>query len=221
MFEDLAGDFDGGGGTVSTLGTYEFANYFDLSQVYTSRLTSNITVTRIDYINLFQDATGQFDDRVGLFDGDPNTYGDTNVRLYVSTTDDDPAGSPTWSDFRPFFVGDYKARAYKFKAVLTTASGESSPQLEALSVTIDMPDRVSSGDNLSSGAGAYAVTYNKAFKETPAVAIAAENLGQGDYYEITSKSASGFTITFRNSGGSAVSRTFDYVAKGYGELATA
>jgi len=221
LFDDLAGDFDGGGGTVSTVGTYEFANYFDLSQVYTSRLTSNITVTRIDYINLFQDATGQFDARVGLFDGDPNTYGDTNVRLYVSTTDDDPAGSPTWSDFRPFFVGDYKARAYKFKAVLTTASGESSPQLEALSVTIDMPDRVSSGDNLLSGAGAYAVTYNKAFKETPAVAIAAENLGQGDYYEITSKSASGFTITFRNSGGSAVSRTFDYVAKGYGELATA
>ena len=84
-----------------------------------------------------------------------------------------------------------------------------------------MPDRVVSGDNLVSGAGAYAVTYAKSFKETPAVAIAAENLAQGDYYEITSKSASGFTITFRNSGGSAVSRTFDYVAKGYGELAAA
>jgi len=170
---------------------------------------------------LFDDATGNFDSRVGLFDGDPNTYGDTNVQLYVSTTDDDPAGSPEWSAYRPFFVGDYKARAYKFKAVLSSSSGESSPQLESLSVTIDMPDRVVSGDNLASGAGAYVVTYGKAFKQTPAVAIAAENLEQGDYYEITSKSASGFTITFRNSGGSAVSRTFDYVAKGFGELATA
>jgi len=221
LFDDAAGDFDAGGGTVSTFGTYEFANYFDLSQVYTSRVTSNLTVTRLDYINLFDDATGNFDDRVGLFDGDPNSYGDTNVQLYVSTTDDDPAGSPTWSAYRPFFVGDYRARAYKFKAVLSTSSGESSPQLESLSVTIDMPDRVVSGDNLVSGAGSYAVTYAKAFKETPAVAIAAENLAQGDYYEITSKSASGFTITFRNSGGTAVSRTFDYVAKGYGELATA
>ena len=220
MFDDSDGDFDGGGGTVSTSGTYEFANYFDLSQVYTSRVTANITVARLDYVNVFEDATGLFDNRVGLFDGDPNTYGDTNVRLYVSTTDDNPAASPTWSDFRPFFVGDYKARAFKFKAVLTTSSGESSPQLKALSVTIDMPDRVLSGNNLSSGAASYAVIYNGSFKEAPALAIAAENLSQGDYYEITSKTAAGFTITFRNTGGSAVSRTFDYVAQGYGELAT-
>ena len=221
LFDDADGDFDSGSGTVSTVGTYEFANYFDLTQIYTSRVTANLTVTRLDYINLFDDATGNFDDRVGLFDGDPNSYGDTNVQLFVSTTEDDPAGSPVWSAWRPFFVGDYKARAFKFKAVLTTTSGESSPQLETLSVNIDMPDRVVSGDNLVSGAGAYVVTYAKSFKETPAVAIAAENLAQGDYYEITSKSASGFTITFRNSGGSAVSRTFDYVAKGYGELAAA
>ena len=221
LFDDADGDFDGGGGNVSTTGTYEFANYFDLSQVYTSRVTSNVTVTRLDYVNLFDDATGNFDDRVGLFDGDPNTYGDTNVVLYISTTEDDPAGDPVWSAWRQFFVGDYKARAFKFKAVLTSTSGESSPQLESLSVNIDMPDRVVSGDNIASGAGAYVVTYGKAFKATPAVAIAAENLAQGDYYEITSKSASGFTITFRNSGGSAVSRTFDYVAKGYGELAAA
>jgi len=220
LFDDADGDFDSGGGTVSTSGTYEFADYFDLTQVYTSRLTANLNVTRLDYINLFDDATGNFDDRVGLFDGDPNSYGDTNVQLYVATTEDDPSGDPVWSAWRPFFVGDYKARAFKFKAVLTTTSGESSPQLESLSVNIDMPDRVASGDNLTSGAGAYAVTFGKSFKVTPAIAIAAENLAQGDYYEITSKSASGFTITFKDSGGSAVSRTFDYVAKGYGELTT-
>ena len=220
LFDDAEGDFDGGGGTVSTSGTYEFADVFDLSQVYTSRVTANVINRRLDYVNLFEDATGNFDDRAGLFDGDPNTYGDTNVALYVSTTDDDPTGSPTWSEFRPFFVGDYRARAYKFKAVLTSSSGESSPELRSLSVSIDMPDRVASGDNLTSGAGAYAVTFAKSFKVTPAIAITAENLAQGDYYEISSKSASGFTITFKDSGGSAVSRTFDYVAKGYGELTT-
>jgi len=50
------------------------------------------------------------------------------------------------------------------------------------------------------------------------VGISASNLTSGDYYAITSKSASGFTITFYNSGDSVVDRTFDYVAKGYGEL---
>lgn len=220
LFDDADGEFDAGGGTVSTNGTYEFANYFDLSNVYTSRITANLDVTRIDYINLFDEATGNFDDRVGLFDGAPNSYGDTNVQLYVSTTEGDPAGTPIWSEFRPFFVGDYKARAFKFKAILTSQSTESSPELRYLSVNIDMPDRVISGDDIVSGAGSYSVTFSPAFKAAPAIGIAAQNMDQGDYYQITSKSATGFTITFNNSGGSAVSRTFDYVAKGYGELAT-
>jgi hypothetical protein len=47
-----------------------------------------------------------------------------------------------------------------------------------------------------------------------------QNLQQGDFYEIPTKSASGFTIRFKNSSGTVVSRTFDYVAKGYGELVT-
>lgn len=218
-FDSYVGDFDGGGGTTSTEGTYVFGNSVDLGAVYTSRVTSNITVGRVDYVNLFDDKTGNFDDQTGLFDGDPNTYGDTNVQFYISTTEDDPAGSPTWSDYRLFHVGDYKARGLRFKIVLTSSSGESSPSVSALSVSIDMPDRVSSGDDLVSGAGAYSVTFSPAFKESPALGIAAQNLVQGDFYEITSKSATGFTITFKNSGGTAVSRTFDYVAKGYGELA--
>ena len=218
-FDSYIGDFDGGGGTTSTEGTYIFGNSVDLGAVYTSRVTSNITVGRVDYVNLFDDKTGNFDDETGLFDGDPNTYGDTNVQFYISTTEDNPSGSPSWSDYRLFHVGDYKARGLRFKIVLTSKSGESSPSVSNLSVSIDMPDRVTSGDDLVSGSGAYSVTFSPAFKESPALGIAAQNLVQGDFYEITSKSATGFTITFKNSGGTAVSRTFDYVAKGYGELA--
>ena len=220
LFDDAEGDFDGGGGTTSTEGTYTFANVVDLGAVYTSRVTVNANVGRIDYVNLFDDASGLFDSREGLFDGDPNTYGDSNVQFYISTTEDDPnAAEPTWTAYRKFFVGDYKARGLRFKAVLTTTSDESSPSVSSLSVSVDMPDRVASGDDLTSGAGSYGVTFSPAFKATPAIGIAAQNLAQGDFYEITAKSASGFTITFKDSGGSPVSRTFDYVAKGYGELA--
>lgn len=221
LFDDADGDFDGGGGTVSTEGTYFFANPIDVGGIYTSRVTANLTVERLDYVNRFDDATGLFDSRTGLFDGDPNTFGDINVSLWVATTDDDPAAvDATWTAYRKFFVGDYKARGFKFKAMLTTTSGESTPVLKTLSVSVDMPDRVAAGQDLASGAGSYSVTFSPSFKETPAIGIAAQNLSQGDYYEITAKSASGFTITFKDSGGSAVSRTFDYVAKGYGELVT-
>lgn len=219
-FDDAEGDFDGGSGTVSTEGTYEFANVVDLGAVYTSRVTANVEVDRLDYVNLFDDATGDFDAREGLFDGDPNSYGDTNVTIYVATTEDDPSSSPAvWTAFRKFFVGDYKARGYKFKAVLTSATGASSPILKQLSVNIDMPDRTYGQSDIVSGAGAKVVTFTPAFRVSPNIGIMAQNLQQGDYYEVSSKSATGFTITFKNSSGTAVSRTFDYVAVGYGELA--
>jgi hypothetical protein len=41
-------------------------------------------------------------------------------------------------------------------------------------------------------------------------------MATGDFYAITSKTKTGFTITFFNSSGSAQNRTFDYVAKGFG-----
>jgi hypothetical protein len=222
-FDDALGDFDGGGGTISTEGTYFFSNIVDLGDVYTSRVTSNLTVSRADYTTLFDSATGNFDDRNGLFDGDPNTYGDTDVQLYISVTEDDPNSSPAvWTDYRRFFVGDYKARGLRFKAVLTSTSGESTPILQALSVSIDMPDRVIGGNDITSGTGAggYSVTFSPAFKVSPALGIMSQNLSQGDYYEIPTKSNTGFTIRFKNSSGTVVSRTFDYVAKGYGELVT-
>ena len=41
-------------------------------------------------------------------------------------------------------------------------------------------------------------------------------MATGDVFTISSKTVSGFTIAFVNSSGSAVDRTFDYLAKGYG-----
>jgi predicted phage tail protein len=220
LFDDAVGQFDGGGGTIASSGEYEFDNYIDLGNVYTSRVTIDIETTRIDYINTFDSQPGLFDSRDGDFDGDVNAFDDVNVEFYVATTNDDPAGTPTWSAWRQFFVGDYTARALKFKAVLTSSDPQATPAISVLSVEVDMPDRVIAGDDIASGtdAGGKVVTFTKAFKVTPALGIAAQNLQQGDFYEITTKSASGFTIRFKNSGGSVVNRTFDYVAKGYGSL---
>ena len=220
-FDDAAGEFDGGGGNLAASGEYEFDNYIDLGNVYTSRVTIDIQTTRVDYVNNFDSQPGLFDARVGDFDGDVNAFDDVNVEFYVAITNDDPAGTPTWSSWRQFFVGDYTARALKFKAVLTTTDPQASPLVSVLAVTVDMPDRVASGEDIASGtdAGGKVVTFTKAFKVTPALGIAAQNLQQGDFYEITTKSASGFTIRFKDSGDNVVSRTFDYVAQGYGSLA--
>jgi len=221
-FDDALGQFDSGSGNVDGEGEYEFDNYVDLGSKYTSRVTADLDVIRIDYVNLFDDAEGDFDDRQGLFDGDPDSYDDTNVDLFVSITDDDPAGSPTWSDYKEFVVGDYSARALRFKAVLTTTDGQATPAIKELAVTVDMPDSLRADNDIASGtaAGGKAITFSPEFKALQGLAIVAENMATGDFYDIVSKDATGFTIRFKNSGGTVVDRTFDYVAKGYGELVT-
>ena len=220
-FDTTGGLFDGGGGKVASSGTYDFDNVVDLSAVYTSRVTANVTMSRVDFGLNFDDATGLFDAREGLFDGDANEFGDTNCELQIATTEDDPAsGSPTYTAFRKFFVGDYKARGLKFRALLTSSDSEATPSVSALSVTVDMPDRIVAENDIASGTGTKAITFSPAFKSLQGVGISAQNLASGDFYAITNKSATGFTIQFFDSGSSGINRTFDYVAKGFGELVT-
>ena len=220
-FDSTGGLFDGGGGKVASSGTYDFDNVVDLSAVYTSRVTANVTMSRVDFGLNFDDATGNFDDREGLFDGDANEFGDTNCELQIATTEDDPSsGSPTFTAFRKFFVGDYKARGLKFRALLTSSDSEATPSVSALSVTVDMPDRIVAENDIASGTGTKAITFSPAFKSLQGVGISAQNLASGDFYAITNKSATGFTIQFFDSGSSGINRTFDYVAKGFGELVT-
>jgi len=221
-FDDASGLFDGGGGNVASSGTYEFDTFIDLGSVFTSRVTANMNVARVSFVNLFDDASGNFDDRSGLFDGDPQEFDDTNTELLVATTEGDPSGSPTYTDFRKFFVGDYKARAFKFKVQMTSQKGTATQQISALSVTVDMPDRVVAEADVVSGTSTSgkAITFSPAFKSLQGVGISAQNLASGDFYAITNKSETGFTIEFFNSSSSTVSRTFDYVARGFGELAS-
>jgi len=222
-FDDAGGLFDGGAGNVASSGTYEFDTHIDLGGVFTSRVTANMNVARISFVNSFDDATGNFDDRAGLFDGDPQEFDDTNTELLVATTEGDPTASDiTYTDFRKFFVGDYKARAFKFKLQMTSQKGTATQQVSALSVTVDMPDRVIAERDVVSGTSTSGktITYAPAFKVLQGVGISASNLASGDFYAITNKSETGFTIEFFNSSSATVSRTFDYVARGYGEKAS-
>ena len=200
-------------------GTYDFDNYIDLGQKYVSRVQTDLLIGFLDYVNNFDDATGLFDAREGLFDGDPAAFDTTTVRTQVSFTDDDPAGSPTWSAWRDFVVGDIDARAIRFRAILETVNAGNAPLIRELSAEIDMPDRVEADSDITY-TGSQSVTFSSAFKETPSLGIAA-SLADGDRYVISSKSRTGFTITTYTGGSvSTNSTTFDYVAKGYGKEIT-
>lgn len=218
-FDDATGLFDAGFSTIISSGTYDFSGYIDLGEKYVSRVSYEVDVDRLDYVNTFDLAEGLFDFREGLFDGEPNSFGDISAKVQVAFTDDDPAGTPTWSTWQDFFVSDLAARAFKFRLVATGPSGSVTPAITKLSATVDMPDRVVSGNDISF-TGTQVVTFEEPFKVTPAIGVAITGMTSGQYYTITSKSRTGFTLTVYNSGGTIASNTttLDFVAKGYGKV---
>ena len=211
-FDDITTrNFDGGttNNNVPSSGTYEFANVIDLGSKQTTRLTANITQTTDDRDRLFDNVSGNFDDQASNFDGDASV--NASSHLEIATSDD----NSTFTSFRNFNVGDYSARYYKFRLIMESLDNSATPVVSALSVNADMIERLVSENDVVSGAGTKAISFSPVFISTPAIGVSAQGLATGDFYEITSKSVSGFNITFKNSGGTAISKTFDYIAKGH------
>ena len=218
-FDDNTGLFDDGGETGFNLdGTYDFPT-FDLGGIYNSRVTFTCKFNRYDPTLLFDSFDGLFDSQTGNFDGGYTEHNDVNVELQISTSND----NVTYTDYRTYVLGDYKARYIKLRALLTTTNQNASPAIYELSATVDMPDRTIAEKDISAGTSGYTVTFSPAFKELQGLGIEVDDLDQNNHYTITSKSATGFTINFyQGSGtGNPISADFSYVAKGYGYVESA
>ena len=210
-FDDITTrNFDGGttNNNVPSSGTYEFANTIDLGSIQTTRLTANITQTTDDRDRLFDNVSGNFDDQASNFDGDASV--NASSHLEIATSND----NSTYTSFRNFNVGDYSARYFKFRLIMESLDNSATPVVSALSVNADMIERLVSENDVVSGAGTKSITFSPIFISTPAIGVSAQGLASGDFYEITNKSVSGFDITFKN-GATAISKTFDYIAKGH------
>jgi hypothetical protein len=211
-FDSGTSFFDSGIGTYDLypLGYYYFASPINLGGLYTSRVTASITQTSDNLDDLFDSRTGDFDDEGSNFDGD--TPANCNAHLEIALSND----NITYTDYRNFVVGDYTAQYLKFRVMMTSSDLSSTPVISALSVSVDMEDRILSGNDIVSGTGTYSATFTYPFYSSSyALGITAQGLNSGDYFTISSKSVTGFSVAFKNSSGSGVTRTFDYLAKGY------
>jgi len=195
---------------LNATGTYDFSSVIDIGASHTSRVTASLTQFSEDPTDLFDSKTGLFDSATGSFDGDAPA--NENAHLEIALSDD----NSTFTAFRNFVIGDYTARYYKFRLVLISRDGATTPVISALSVSIDMEDRIQSGNDISSGAGTKTVSFTKAFKTVNyAVGITGQGMATGDFFLVENKTINGFDVTFKNSSNSAVSRTFDFIAKGF------
>ena len=226
LFDSATGNFDDRENQFETVTTFEssgiyyFANHFDIGFKSTSRLGYDFISNRFNNADTFDLQTPLFNSVEGLFDEAGSDADDVSVVLQLRHTNDDPSGTPTYTDWQNFSVSDITARAFEFRALLTSTNPTSSPQIEQLTVNIDMPDRVEAGSNITF-AGTKNILFTNAFAATPALGISLADAVEGDRYTITNKTRTGFTFNMFT--GSAVSTnpvTLDYVAKGYGKETT-
>ncbi|MDR7147142.1 host specificity factor TipJ family phage tail protein [Rhizobium sp. BE258] len=208
-------DFFLSGGGFPSQGMYEFANIIDLGQVFTSRVSAEV----LAYGELTSEEVFSRPD----WFGPPDFFGEASGSLWdvtveISTTNDNPAGTPVWSDWSELVTADISARGYRFRAKLQSLQFDVTPVVTGLAVTVDMPDRVLAENDLTVSTDGRTVSFTPPYFALSGVSISAQGLQTGDYYQITGKGANGFTIIFRNAAGTAVARSFDYVAKGYGTI---
>ena len=228
-------------GDLEASGQYVFRDVLDLGGKF-GVVFNRILTARGFYPSELIDNRNELLDRWTDWDG--SIADDTNAVLYFRTSDqattdefliteDDDfllledgdkfqmESDIDFSEWRVFETGRHTARQFQFKCELTSDHTDQSPLVDELGYRIQFERRTeSSSANIDSGAGAKAVTFDKAFYQAPSVGITAFNMASGDYYEVTSVTRTGFTVTFKNSSDAAIDRTFQYQATGFGSEET-
>jgi len=191
-------------------GNYLFSDVVDIGAKHTARITASLTQTADNPDDLFDNRSGLFDTTGSNFDGD--TGANCNAHIEIATSDD----NVTYTAFQNFVIGEYTFRYAKFRVVLISRDNASTPVVSAVTVTIDMQDRIFSGNDIVSGAGTKTVTFTNPYKTVNyAVGITGQGMSTGDYFLVENKTINGFDVTFKNSSDTAISKTFDFIAKGF------
>lgn len=129
-FDAIAPFIDSYGGLQAS-GTYSFANALDQGSVQRVRLTSQISGFIANENNLLDSRTGLVDDWDD-WDGTKGASGDCHVE--VRETDDDPASSAVWQTWKRLDAAEFNARAFQFRAQLTTADVAYNVKIDKLRV---------------------------------------------------------------------------------------
>ena len=228
-FDSAAGDFDLGGtdatsnpnyytANIQSVGYYDYANTLTLDAIYDATFTIVNGMTTENEYDLFDSGRGAslFDSGKDAFDGSWEVQAGSEV--YVGSSTSSLGDITTYQKIAQQTT--LKGRYFKFRSKLFNLDNKTRPKVHTLSYTLVLEKRSESDQDVVSTTSAKVITYTNAFYATPSVGVSAQGLATGDYYSITSKTKTGFTIQFFNSGGSGISKTFDWTAYGFGLKST-
>lgn len=207
-----------GVGGVASEGYYQAAETVDLGHVYPCRLAGELQAVGFDILGVM----AGWSTLAQVEQLDMSDVSQWAVELQVSTSSTelpDPPGD--WSDWTPFKVGEYTARAFRFRLRLRSFAAAITPRVTHLLLMIDMPDRIADGQDMLCPPGGLRVAFSPAFMARPSLAVDAQGLAPGDRKLITNIDDTGFDVRFFDADDNGVARTFDYLAKGYGRRVAA
>lgn len=198
-------------------GYYYATEIVDIGDIYSARLTSEIEVLGLNALGTMRSwLTLAGVDTLG---GTASDLWDLTLEISQSSTPQ-PDAPTDWTPWTPFTMSEHTARAFKFRLYLKSYAPAITPSIGSMKVTVDMPDRVAGEYNLTCPIGGRRINFSPSFMARPALSVDAQGLSVGDRKEVTLVDNEGFTVQFFDSTGTSVSRTFDYLAKGYGRRLT-
>jgi hypothetical protein len=194
--------------------TYEFGSPINMLEVVQVRLVPDLNVSVVlggtnvaSYTNISQ------------LDNFAGPLANASINVFVATTQDDPTGSPTWSDFSLLTIGSYTARGFKFKLEIVADDANIDVSVSKLHIDLDKKDLIKTGETTSSTSGDTTVTFATPFygglsnTSKPIIGTGIVGGSAGDNVVITSKSKTSFSYSVYN-GGSRVARDVDWQAIG-------
>jgi hypothetical protein len=199
----------------ATTMTYLFNNRIDLGSVENIRLVPSLTAVITDGVTVVADY-----DLVSAVNRFAGPIVDASVSFEVRYTDDDPAGTPTWSDWETFTVGNYyRRRAFEFRITGVVGLVDYTINVSDLSITADKADVYKRGTSTSSASADTTLTFATAFyggivgTDIPYVGINTVGGTGGDDVNIVSITNTGFTYSVYNAG-ARVARAVTWQAVG-------
>jgi hypothetical protein len=130
---DAIADVDGLG-LISATGTYAFAGGIDLTTVKPIRLSTHLLASVAAFGTNIDQRVSDVDDWLsvdGVFGGEADAW------VEVRRTDDNPAGSPTWSGWQRLDQSEFRARAFQFRCQLRSYQPEFNIEVTQLRVAAD------------------------------------------------------------------------------------
>lgn len=195
-------------------GEYEFASTFDVGGVFDVNMRRYLATRSYLPNSLWDSQTALIDSWTDI-DGDAPDRVD--ALLYVRSTPDDPAGTPTWSDWSELSNGLVRGRGFQFKLIARVDNLNQNIIVDELGATVELQQRTEQlGPIESSAAGVTAVTFANPFYVEPVLGFSAYAQAANEVAEIISVSRTGFEINFAYDG-APVARKFTYTAVGYGK----